>query len=109
MNANNFLQRAAEMDPDNPPWTKEQLARARPAREVLSKEELEAWEEMRLRAAEEDERDNRRWVTFQMEADVFTHFLQPPLEFDARVNAILREAMERELASPIAEPRGEAA
>lgn len=34
-------------DPDNPEWTEEMFARARPAREVLGDTFIDAWEEAR--------------------------------------------------------------
>ena len=100
-----------EVDPDSPPLTAEQLARFRPARDVHTKEFLDAWEAMRQRAVEEQETAGKRWVTLELDADITARYVRRfGHDFDIRINDVLRRGIEvEEASSRIAEPRGEAA
>ena len=111
MNAKTTLPPVDAIDPDNPPLTAEQLARFRPAREVLSPEFLDGWEDMRQRAINEQRLAGKRWVTFEIDDEVFAHFLELGSDdFDLRMNAALRQVMnEQRDASPIPKPRRERA
>ncbi len=40
-------------DEDNPEWTEERIANARPARDVLGDEFMDAWQAMRVKALDE--------------------------------------------------------
>ena len=73
-------------DDDNPEWTEEDFARARPAREVLPPEFLEAWN--RFRGAQKA--PTKRQITLRLSPDVLDRFRATGKGWQARIDAALR-------------------
>jgi len=74
-------------DLDNPEWTAEDFARARPAREVVP--ELVA--AMR-RFRGKQRRPTKRLISLRLDPDVIDHFRARGKGWQARINATLRKA-----------------
>lgn len=94
-----------EPDPENPEWTDEDFARARPAREVLSPEVLATFRAWRDGLTEP--RMKRR-LPVSLDPDVFEHFQAMGEDWEDRMNAVLRRAQDENV-SAIAQPRRERA
>jgi len=103
---------AAMSDPDCPPMTDEELARLRPAREVLSaKQYADLTDKSRVVISlVTDEQDRERQkrkagrpplevtrpkVTLRLEPPVLEHLRSTGKGWQTRVNALLREAVEQ--------------
>jgi uncharacterized protein (DUF4415 family) len=89
--------RAARPDEDNPEWTKDDFARARPAAEVLlefvgEKATQELMRRSRGRPPKADKKVNQ---TLRLDPDVLEAFRQEGSGWQARINQVLRENMPR--------------
>jgi uncharacterized protein (DUF4415 family) len=85
-------------DPDNPEWTEEDFARARPAREVLGDAFVDAWEEQRLRRPGQrgpQKAATKRPVKLRLDPEVLDHFKAGGPGWQSRINAALRDAMKK--------------
>jgi uncharacterized protein (DUF4415 family) len=76
-----------ETDPDNPQWTAEDFARARPAREAAP-EVLALVRRMRG----PQKRPTKRLVSLRLDPDVIEHYRERGPGWQARINATLRKA-----------------
>ena len=74
-------------DPDNPEWTDEDFARARPASEVHP-ELVERW----LRSQGKQKLCAKVIVSIRLDADVLDHYRSAGEEWQSRINEILRQA-----------------
>jgi|SRR5271169_2253508 len=87
--------RASRPDDDNPEWTKEDFARARPAAEVLpefiGKKVTEAL--LRRSRGRPPKADRKVNQTLRLDPDVVEAFRQEGNGWQARINKILRENM----------------
>jgi uncharacterized protein (DUF4415 family) len=88
---------AARTDDDNPEWTKEDFARARPAYEVLPGfiGEKAAQELVRRSRGRPPKADRKVNQTLRLDPDVLEAFQQEGSGWQARINQILRENMPR--------------
>jgi uncharacterized protein (DUF4415 family) len=89
--------RAARPDDDNPEWTKEDFARARPATEALQEyigknATQELVRRSRGRPPKADRKVNQ---TLRLDPEVLEAFRQEGSGWQARINQILRENMPR--------------
>jgi uncharacterized protein (DUF4415 family) len=88
---------ASRPDEENPEATREQMLNARPALEVITEvfgpEAAEMLRRGRGRPAKPDRKVNQ---TLRLDPDVLEHFKQQGPGWQARMNAALRSAMERE-------------
>jgi uncharacterized protein (DUF4415 family) len=89
--------RAARPDDENPEWTKEDFARARPAAEVLPEfigkaatEEL-----MRRSRGRPPKADKKVNQTLRLDPDVLEAFRREGSGWQARINQVLREHIQR--------------
>jgi uncharacterized protein (DUF4415 family) len=87
--------RAARPDDDNPEWTKDDFARARPAAEVLpgfigEKATQELMRRSRGRPKKADRKVNQ---TLRLDPDVLEAFRQEGSGWQARINEVLRQHM----------------
>jgi len=89
--------RASRPDDDNPEWTKEDFASARPAADALrgfigEKATRELMRRSRGRPPKADKKVNQ---TLRLDADVVEAYRQEGSGWQARINEILRENMPR--------------
>ena len=89
--------RASRPDDENPEWTKDDFARARPAAEVLpefigKKATEELMRRGRGRPPKADKKVNQ---TLRLDPDVLEAFRQEGSGWQARINEVLREHMPR--------------
>jgi uncharacterized protein (DUF4415 family) len=89
--------RASRPDDENPEWTKDDFARARPAAEVLpefigKKATEELIRRGRGRPPKADKKVNQ---TLRLDPDVLEAFRQEGSGWQARINEVLREHMPR--------------
>jgi uncharacterized protein (DUF4415 family) len=87
--------RASRLDDDNPEWTKDDFARARPAAEVLpgfigEKATQELMRRSRGRPRKADRKVNQ---TLRLDPDVLEAFRQGGSGWQARINEVLRQHM----------------
>ena len=75
------------IDPDNPEWTAEDLARARPAREVVP-DLVAAMQRFRGK----QRRATKKQISLRLDPDVIEHFRARGKGWQARINASLRKA-----------------
>jgi uncharacterized protein (DUF4415 family) len=89
--------RASRPDDDNPEWTKEDFAKARPASEVLPKliGEVATQELMRRSRGRPPKADRKVNQTLRLDPDVLEAFRREGAGWQARINQILRENMPR--------------
>jgi uncharacterized protein (DUF4415 family) len=89
--------RASRPDEDNPEWTKEDFARARPAAEVLPEfiGEKAAQELMRRGRGRLQKADKKVHQTLRLDPDVPEAFRQEGSGWQARINQVLQENMPR--------------
>jgi uncharacterized protein (DUF4415 family) len=89
--------RASRPDDDNPEWTKEDFARARPAAEVLPEfiGKNATQELMRRSRGRPQKADKKVNQTLRLDPDVLEAFRQEGSGWQARINEILRENMPR--------------
>jgi uncharacterized protein (DUF4415 family) len=87
--------RASRPDDDNPEWTKEDFARARPAAEVLPEfiGKNAAQELMRRSRGRPQKADKKVNQTLRLDPDVLEAFRQEGSGWQARINEILQENM----------------
>ncbi len=76
-----------DADDENPEWTKEDFARARPGREVIP--EIIA---LIQRKRGPQKRPTKRQVTLRLDPDVIDHFRARGKGWQVRINAALRKA-----------------
>jgi uncharacterized protein (DUF4415 family) len=89
--------RVSRPDDENPEWTKEDFARARPAAEVLpefigKKATEELMRRSRGRPPKADKKVNQ---TLRLDPDVLEAFRQEGSGWQARINEVLREHIQR--------------
>lgn len=82
------IQRGIAADPDNPEWTAEEIAQARPFREVFP--ELAAAID-RSRGRPRAERPKKQ-ISIRLDQDVIDKFKATGRGWQARINAVLRDA-----------------
>jgi uncharacterized protein (DUF4415 family) len=89
--------RAARPDDENPEWTKEDFARARPAVEALPEfvGEKATQELMRRNRGRPPKADKKVNQTLRLDAEVVEAYRQEGRGWQARINEILRENMPR--------------
>lgn len=80
-------------DDDNPEWTEEDFARARPAEEVLPAEFLAAWRKRRGRPKGSLNPNPKQQISLRLDKDVIAHFRATGPGWQTRIN----EALRREL------------
>ena len=87
--------RASRPDEDNPEWTKEDLATAQPASEVLPLliGETATQELLRRGRGRPQKRDKKVNQTLRLDPDVLEAFRQEGSGWQARINDVLREHM----------------
>jgi len=78
-------------DPDNPEWTEEDFARARPGREVLPPEVLAAFDRERQRA--QARASKKSLVSLRLDNDVLDKFKAGGPGWQTRINEALRKAV----------------
>jgi uncharacterized protein (DUF4415 family) len=74
-------------DNENPEWTKEDFARARPASEVVP-EIVAAYRRFRGK----QRRPTKKLISLRLDPDVIEHFRARGPRWQARINATLRKA-----------------
>ena len=79
-------------DPDNPEWTEEDFARARPGREVLPPEALEAWARFRGRP-KGSITSKKSLVSLRLDNEVLDKFKAGGPGWQTRINEALRKAV----------------
>jgi uncharacterized protein (DUF4415 family) len=79
-------------DPENPEWTQADFARAR-GPESLPPEVLAAFRNTKVRGPQK--RPTKRQQTLRLDPDVLDYFKAAGRGWQSRINAALREAMER--------------
>ena len=89
--------RATRPDEDNPEWTKDDFARARPATEVLPEfiGEQATQELMRRSRGRPPKADKKVNQTLRLDPDVLEAFRQEGSGWQVRINQVLRENMPR--------------
>ena len=80
-------------DDDNPEWTEEDFARARPAAEVLPPEFMAAWRAKRGRPKGSTKPDAKQQVSLRLDRDVIAHFRDGGPGWQSRINAALRKEL----------------
>lgn len=75
-------------DDENPEWTEETFARARPPHEILSPEVLAAFP----RTRGPQKKPTKRLVSLRLDQDVLDHFRATGRGWQARINEALRRA-----------------
>jgi uncharacterized protein (DUF4415 family) len=75
------------IDDENPEWTKQDFARARPGREVIP--EIIA---LIQRRRGPQKRPTKRQITLRLDPDVIDHFRARGKGWQVRINAALRKA-----------------
>lgn len=86
------IQAGIEADPDNPEWTPEDFARAVPFEEAMPRLARS------LREGRQGARSGQEVVTIALDPDVVEHFKAGGDDWQARMNAALRRAMEADKA-----------
>ncbi len=84
---------AAKRDPDNPPLTDGDLARLRPAREIVP-DIVSAHRERRLRGPQKA--PTKHQVTLRLDQDVIDHFKAGGQGWQTRINETLKTAIKGE-------------
>ncbi len=84
--------KGAEEDLDNPPLTDEELARMRPAREVMPPEFLEAIDEMRKTRGRPKVEAPKVAMTLRLDPDVLDRFKASGKDWRSRMAEELRKA-----------------
>jgi uncharacterized protein (DUF4415 family) len=89
--------RASSPDDENPEWTKDDFARARPAAEVLPEfiGKMATEELMRRGRGRPPKPDKKVNQTLRLDPDVLEAFRQEGSGWQARINEVLREHMPR--------------
>ena len=81
-------------DPDNPRWTKEDFAQAE-GPQSLPPEVLAAFPRTLARVRGAQKKPTKRHQSLRLDPDVLDHFKASGRGWQSRINAALREAMER--------------
>ena len=82
------IQRGIALDPDNPEWTAEDWANARPTREVMP-DLLEAWRRSRGR----QKTPTKVLVSLRLDSDVVERLRASGRGWQSRVNEMLKKAV----------------
>ena len=86
--------RASRPDDDNPEWTSEDIAKARPAMEVFTEVfGSEAAESIRRSRGRPRKFDKKVIQTLRLDADVLEAYRQQGSGWQTRINHVLREHM----------------
>jgi uncharacterized protein (DUF4415 family) len=86
----------APFDEDNPEWTDEMFARAKPAHEVLPPEVLAAFPRTRARGAQK--RPTKVPISVRLSSEVVEHFRATGPGWQARIDEVLKQAIARKSA-----------
>ncbi|MBV9516896.1 MAG: BrnA antitoxin family protein [Hyphomicrobiales bacterium] len=86
------IQAGIAADPDNPEWTDEELANARPAREVLPPEFFEAVKRLRGQRGKQ-KAPTKEFVSIRIDRDVVAHFKKGGPGWQTRLNNTLKKAI----------------
>ena len=78
---------------DNPEWTAEDFANARPAREVLPAAFFHALDKSRQGRRGSQKAPVKALVSLRLDQDVIAHFRAQGPGWQSRINAALREAL----------------
>ena len=78
-------------DTDNPEWTREDFARAKPANEVLPPEFLAAARRARGRPKGTSKSDAKQQITLRLDQDVIAKFRATGPGWQSRINEALRK------------------
>jgi uncharacterized protein (DUF4415 family) len=81
-------------DDDNPEWTAEDFARAKPAREMLPPEILAQFRNMRGRPLK-DASERKVAVSIRLSPDVLAHFRAGGPGWQSRIDEALRRVVKR--------------
>jgi uncharacterized protein (DUF4415 family) len=87
------INRGIAADPDNPEWTDEDFARARPAKEVLPPALYEAAVKRRRGQRGPQKAPVKIAVTLRVDPDVLAHYKGTGRGWQGRMNAVLRRAI----------------
>jgi uncharacterized protein (DUF4415 family) len=79
-------------DDDNPEWTEEDFANARPADEVLPPEFMAAFRRSRGRPKGTTKPDAKQQITLRLDRDVIEKFRAKGPGWQSRINEALRKA-----------------
>ncbi len=93
MSAKRKKAKAPEFDEENPEWTDEDFARAKPAHEVLSREVLSAFKKTRG----PQKLATKVPVSIRLSPDVVEHFRATGSGWQSRIDETLKKAMARKL------------
>jgi uncharacterized protein (DUF4415 family) len=86
------IQAGIAADPDNPEWTEEDFAQARPAREVLPPEFFEAVKRLPGQRGKQ-KAPTKELVTMRLDRVVVEHFKRGGDGWRARINATLKRGI----------------
>ncbi|MBC9177746.1 BrnA antitoxin family protein [Pseudoroseomonas ludipueritiae] len=91
------IQRGIAQDPDNPEWTEEMFARARPAAEVLGPQMVKAFQRARVlpekRMRGPQKAPTKVAINLRLDADLVAALRATGPGWQGRVNAMLRKAV----------------
>jgi uncharacterized protein (DUF4415 family) len=85
------IQAGIALDPDNPEWTDEDFARARPAKDVLPPQLYEAL--VRNSRQRQKEEAGRKLVSLRLDVEVVEKFRASGPGWQGRINDVLRKAV----------------
>jgi uncharacterized protein (DUF4415 family) len=85
------IQAGIAQDPDNPEWTDEDWARARPAKEVLPPKLYEAL--VRSSRQRRKEESTGKLISLRLDPDVVDKFRSTGPGWQGRINEVLRKAI----------------
>ncbi len=80
---------------DNPEWTRQDFAKAKPAREVLPPAFFEALEKRRQGQRGPQKTPTKALVSLRLDQDVLAHFRATGPGWQSRINAALRKTLAR--------------
>jgi uncharacterized protein (DUF4415 family) len=86
------IQSGIARDPENPELTEDELARLRPAREVLPPDLLSALAKRRRGQRGPQKTPTKKLVTLRLDPDVLDHFRASGPGWQSRLNETLRKA-----------------
>jgi len=85
-------------DGENPEWTLADFARARPAREVLGDEVVDAWVAAQKRRRGAQKAPTKTPVSLRLSASVVDHFRATGPGWQRRIDEALKAAIDRKIA-----------
>lgn len=83
-------------DDDNPEWTEADFARARPASEFFSEEELKALDQVRARRGRPNTENPKQSVSIRLSPDVLEAFKATGKGWHTRIDETLKAAISRD-------------